>query len=161
MGSTTTFIHKYCQQSPATGELRYDQSEVVLLHFQDRRLSSRQNAQTRRGWHEKSPRSTSFDAMCHVVKINQKTEQGALVPALAGPFLGPLSVGPYLGSPFASLGFLWPLVFDQPSTCGQIVSFSSGACRSLEFIHLTCMIVECLTAAHRVSCSSVTILCRL
>ena len=161
MGSTTKFINKYCQQSPATGELRYDQSESVLLHFQDRRLSWRQNALTRRGWHEKSLLSTSFDAMCHVVKINQKTEQWALVPALAGLFLGPLSLGPSLGSPFASLGFPRPLVFDQHSTCGKIVSFSSGACRRWERIHPTCTIVECSTAVHRFSCSSDPILCRL
>ena len=32
--------------------------------------------------------------MCHVVKINQKTEQGALVPALAGLFLGLFLLAP-------------------------------------------------------------------
>ena len=71
--------HKYCQQSPATGELRYDQSESVLLHFQDRRLSSRQIAQTPRGWLEQSPRAATVDAMCLVIEIHQKAENYALV----------------------------------------------------------------------------------
>ena len=43
------------------------------------RLSSRQIAQTPRGWLEESPRAATVDAMCLVIEIHQKAENYALV----------------------------------------------------------------------------------